>query len=152
MKLLPIFSLMALSAFACSANAADNHSNIINVKTGSQFTIELKSNPTTGYSWILRKLPDNVAYVGSQYDEDSTCQSKKLLGCGGKHILIPSEGIYEIIGQPYISGLYCLYTNSKGLLSYKPISIQEKHSLINAFNKGVNYKDALIRIGKNDLY
>lgn len=68
------------------------------------------------------------------------------------HILIPSEGIYEVIGQPYISGLYCLYTNSKGSLSYKPISIQEKHSLKNAFNKGVNYKDALIRIGKNDLY
>lgn len=69
------------------------------MKTGSQFKIELKSNPTTGYSWNLRKLPDNVVYVGSQYDEDSTCQSKKLLGCGGKttmHFIALSSGLSQI--------------------------------------------------------
>ncbi|WP_411165761.1 protease inhibitor I42 family protein [Klebsiella oxytoca] len=59
----------------------------------------MESNPTTGYSWILRKLPDNVAYVGSQYDEDSTCQSKKLLGCGGKttmHFIAVISGVSQI--------------------------------------------------------
>lgn len=99
MKLLPIFALMATSAFVCSANATESHSSDIHIKAGSQFKIELKSNPTTGYSWILRKLPDNVAYVGSQNDEDSTCQSKTLLGCGGKatmHFIAVSTGLSQI--------------------------------------------------------
>lgn len=109
MKLLPMFAWMALSAFACSTNATESHSNKINAKTGSQFKIELKSNPTTGYSWILRKLPDNVAYFGSQYEEDSTCQSKKLLGCGGKttmHFIAVSSGLSQIelqYAQPWES-------------------------------------------------
>lgn len=50
----------------------------INAKIGSQFSIELKSNPTTGYLWILRKLPENVAYIDSQYEENISCKKNLL--------------------------------------------------------------------------
>ncbi|WP_080975220.1 protease inhibitor I42 family protein [Klebsiella aerogenes] len=48
---------------------------------------------------MLRKLPDNIVYVDSQYEEDATCQSKKLLGCGDKttiHFIAVSSGLSQI--------------------------------------------------------
>lgn len=68
------------------------------------------------------------------------------------HVLIPAEGIYEIIGQPYITGLYCLYKGSKGTFNYEPISEQEKQILITLHNNGIAYRDALISLGKTKLF
>lgn len=106
MKFLPSITAVSVSALFFITNAYAANMNPeqqkINAKIGSQFSIELKSNPTTGYLWILRKLPENVAYIGSQYKENISCKNKKLVGCGGNttmHFIAVSPGMSKVVLQ-----------------------------------------------------
>lgn len=68
------------------------------------------------------------------------------------HISIPVEGIYEIFEQPYLRGLYCIYKALNGVLYYAEINKNEKTQLIDAFNKGISFRDTLVGMGKRNIF
>ena len=68
------------------------------------------------------------------------------------HIAIPNEGIYEIFGQPKLSGLYCFYKGSNAQIYYSGISLQEKQTLISNKNSGTDYKTSLKSLGKKNIF
>jgi len=80
-KLLFVFlSLIILSSYAFCGE------QVIRVKTGNNFKIELKSNPTTGYQWQLAKPLNKkiVDLVSSDYIPPKT----NLVGAGNKEIWV----------------------------------------------------------------
>jgi len=56
----------------------------IAAQAGKEFTVELVSNPTTGYSWRLAKPLDEkiLKFVGKEYFGKKT----KLVGAGGREV------------------------------------------------------------------
>lgn len=75
-KLIPIIaSIIPCFAFAASGN------DTISSKINSTFSFELKSNPTTGYGWMVKKIPNNVVLLGMEYEQSKDCDGN--LGCGG---------------------------------------------------------------------
>lgn len=55
-------------------------------KMNQQFELKLPSNPTTGYVWIVRQLPEQVALTGVNYAQSPDCK-KGMTGCGGNTTL-----------------------------------------------------------------
>ncbi|HAT1583140.1 TPA: protease inhibitor I42 family protein [Raoultella ornithinolytica] len=51
-------------------------------KVNAQFEVKLPSNPTTGYNWIVLKLPEQVALTGMDYAQSPDCAAG-MVGCGG---------------------------------------------------------------------
>ncbi|WP_332705200.1 protease inhibitor I42 family protein [Plesiomonas shigelloides] len=51
-----------------------------------QHLIELPANPTTGYTWLLRELPDEVALLNMNYQPSTDCKLG-MTGSDGKTIL-----------------------------------------------------------------
>ena len=43
-------------------------SEIIAVAVAQEFMVRLKSTPTTGYVWEVQKLPEDVQFLGSDYE------------------------------------------------------------------------------------
>ena len=41
----------------------------ITVAVGQEFTVSLKSTPTTGYVWEVQNLPPNLVLLGSDYEK-----------------------------------------------------------------------------------
>ncbi|HUK40856.1 MAG TPA: protease inhibitor I42 family protein [Candidatus Acidoferrales bacterium] len=41
----------------------------ITVAVGQEFTVSLKSTPTTGYVWEAQNLPPNLVLLGSDYEK-----------------------------------------------------------------------------------
>lgn len=64
------------------------------------------------------------------------------------HITVVSEEIYEVCGQPVISGLYCFYTDLKGVIWYSPISPSDRLALVAVKKAGKSFRDGLIDLGK----
>lgn len=80
---------LALSLVGFAGNDDRTMQNVgrvekMEVKLDQEFTITLKSNPTTGYSWQIDTAPDeNVArLVGSVFVAPQT----RLVGAGGSEI------------------------------------------------------------------
>jgi len=99
-KFIPLIAIM----FPCYAFAASSNDTITS-KLNDTFSFEMESNPTTGYSWIIKNLPKNVALVGMEYVQAQNCGNK--LGCGGvekfffKSISL-GKGTLELkYGQPF---------------------------------------------------
>jgi len=46
-----------------------------------QFAVE--SNPTTGYQWMISRLPQELMFVSSDYQQNKDCP-KGAVGCSGK--------------------------------------------------------------------
>lgn len=65
------------------------------------------------------------------------------------HITVVSEEIYEVIGQPVVSGLYAFYTDLKGGVWYSPISPADRAALIASKKAGKSYRDSLAGLGKH---
>lgn len=57
----------------------------INVKFNQQFSVTLKSNPTTGYSWQICEIVNKgiVKLLGSKYVPN---KDANLVGAGGKQV------------------------------------------------------------------
>jgi inhibitor of cysteine peptidase len=55
------------------------------VKNGERFEMTLRSNPSTGYTWMLRTLPDTLMLVSTSYLQSSDCKAG-VTGCGGEQI------------------------------------------------------------------
>ena len=68
------------------------------------------------------------------------------------HIAIPDEGIYQIYGQPVLSGLYCIYRALNGKLYYSGISQNEKILLIAAFNTRASIRETLLGMDKRNIF
>ncbi|MFW7226916.1 MULTISPECIES: protease inhibitor I42 family protein [unclassified Serratia (in: enterobacteria)] len=56
------------------------------VKQGESFQITLPASPTTGYQWIIRSVPPQVALVSMEYTTSSDC-AKGMSGCRGNTVL-----------------------------------------------------------------
>lgn len=54
------FSFAAIESPSADNSYTDDHHGIIVTADKPQFTIKLQSNPTTGYSWFLRKYDANL--------------------------------------------------------------------------------------------
>ncbi|WKV51387.1 MULTISPECIES: protease inhibitor I42 family protein [Dickeya] len=62
-----------------AATAVDNQHK--ETKVGEQFEVTLPANPSTGYTWAIKKLPDVVVLTGKTYKPGADCHDK--VGCGG---------------------------------------------------------------------
>ena len=63
MKLIHLACLLALSSILDDMTVES-----IGVAVGQEFTVSLKSTPTTGYVWEVQKLPPDVVLSGSDYE------------------------------------------------------------------------------------
>ena len=71
----------SVSIGAGKIDFTDSTKSIIVKKSKPVFTIVLKSNPTTGYSWLLKSYDANlISPVGRKFFPDT---SKKLVGAPG---------------------------------------------------------------------
>ncbi|HAF2404727.1 TPA: protease inhibitor I42 family protein [Salmonella enterica] len=73
--------LMVVSAPVFAADKDDIPAEAT-AKENAQFEISLPSNPTTGYNWIVRQLPEQVALTGMDYAQSPDCK-EGMTGCGG---------------------------------------------------------------------
>lgn len=64
MKLIHLACLLALSSILDDIMTVES----IAVALGQEFTVSLKSTPTTGYVWEVQKLPPDVVLSGSDYE------------------------------------------------------------------------------------
>jgi predicted secreted protein len=46
-------------------------SETIIVPVGAEFTVRLKSTPTTGYVWEVHTLPESIQLLGSDYEKSA---------------------------------------------------------------------------------
>lgn len=74
-----LFSVFFYSLTTYAINTNENKSIIVTADN-PQFTINLKSNPTTGYSWHVGQYDTNLLEVVSHKYNPSTSQ---LVGAGG---------------------------------------------------------------------
>jgi hypothetical protein len=68
------------------------------------------------------------------------------------HISILTEGIYEVMGQPKLSGLYCFYKGNNGQLYYSSISQAEQQTLITQKKSGIDYRTTLLALNKKNIF
>lgn len=73
--------LMAATTPAFAAEKAELPAQAT-AKANAQFEVKLPSNPTTGYNWIVRQLPEQVALTGMDYAQSPDCKAD-IVGCGG---------------------------------------------------------------------
>ena len=75
------YSVLTCLAFIWLATAQAGGPKPIAVTVGKEFKITLRSNPTTGYQWVLAKPLDEklVKLLGSEYKQPDS----RLVGAGG---------------------------------------------------------------------
>ncbi len=84
-------ALLCAALLACpvSAHAIDPSSPVV-VSAGEKFSLNLKSNPTTGYQWQLaRPLNENVVrFVDKTFtpSAEATPSGPKIVGAGGVEV------------------------------------------------------------------
>ncbi len=54
---------------------------MINAAVGETFTLTLKGNPTTGYTWEASEVPSEVLLTEKHYEQDKT--DPAMVGVGG---------------------------------------------------------------------
>ncbi|MDF3982161.1 hypothetical protein P3W23_09185 [Luteibacter sp. PPL554] len=123
---------------------ADPRKTLTLVTQGKKRSILLHCLKSERKSVVKRHLEDGTTMwmrdtVASQHAD----KSPKHL-----HIEISEEGIYEVFGQPNLSGRYCFYMGSSGLLNYAPVSNAEHAALIAGKKTGVAYRQQLLAMGK----
>ncbi|MCP4180045.1 MAG: protease inhibitor I42 family protein [bacterium] len=101
-SLLLITSIFFVSCCCIFSNnktlKTDNSGETFEGKTGDTFTILLKSNPTTGYSWKVLKFDKKIIeLVDSKYTSNS-----KLIGASGNRqyifkILAPGKAKLKLV-------------------------------------------------------
>ncbi|GAN67476.1 protease inhibitor I42 family protein [Acetobacter orleanensis] len=76
MKKLIVFLAIMIPNIAFADDGA------ITSKVNDTFNFELKSNPSTGYGWMIKKIPDNVVLFSMSYIPSKDCENG-MAGCGG---------------------------------------------------------------------
>lgn len=64
----------------CAPTVVDSQ-NMINASVGESFTLTLRGNPTTGYSWDAAEVPAQVTLTEKHYEQDKT--DPMMVGVGG---------------------------------------------------------------------
>jgi inhibitor of cysteine peptidase len=77
-----VFISMAGCSTSSSSASNTDPNKIISVKVGQEFTIALKSNPTTGYGWECTSVYEWIQPLDKTYKADNT----GLVGSGGTDI------------------------------------------------------------------
>lgn len=76
---------------------------IISLKNGENFTLNLKENPTTGYSWQLN-LSKGLSILSDEYTEDKFPGEKEITpGRGGTHSWLIQA---TVPGNQQVNGIY----------------------------------------------
>jgi inhibitor of cysteine peptidase len=78
---------------------ADNGTSI-RPKKGENFTLQLRENPTTGYSWQLN-LSDGLSILSDEYTQDEA--PKEMTGVPGTHSWI-IKAVDQ--GSQQVNGIY----------------------------------------------
>lgn len=78
---------------------ADNGTSI-NIINGENFTLQLRENPSTGYSWQLN-VSEGLNILSDNYTQDEA--SEDMVGVGGNHTWL-IEALSE--GSQQVNGIY----------------------------------------------
>ena len=57
--------------------------NIVEINNGEKFIIELESNPTTGYSWVVEFDENNLEFVTKNFVQQKQNGDEPIVGAGG---------------------------------------------------------------------
>lgn len=71
------------SAFAVTKPYSEDNRNIVVNAKQERFSLQLKSNPTTGYSWFLREYDANLITPKNRV---FAAGDRKLIGAGGHEV------------------------------------------------------------------
>jgi len=105
---------------------------------GGQRGIILQCNKSEKKSVVKRHLQDGqFKWMSESVTSKHPDGSPKHL-----HVKIQEEGIYQIFGQPTLSGFYCFYKALNGLIYYAPISEGQVKALLAA--APLDFRQALI--------
>lgn len=87
-----ILALLALAAAPLAAQSPDTikvvlpHAAPVVLAPGQKLVVEAKGNPTTGYTWAAKTIPDCLAMVGEPaYVQDPS--DDRRVGVGGRFLL-----------------------------------------------------------------
>jgi len=72
----------------------------ISLKKGENFTLQLRENPSTGYSWELN-VTEGLSVLSDEYTQDEAAEDK--VGVGGTHTWI-LEAVEP--GSQHVNGIY----------------------------------------------
>ena len=82
MKMITLLLTGAVMLSSLPVFAADTLPQI-EVVQGKIVRLSVESNPTTGYQWMISKLPQELIFVSSDYQQNKDCP-KGAVGCSGK--------------------------------------------------------------------
>lgn len=82
MKVKKMLIAGVIMAISFSAMASEKVKNIRGVQ-GKVVSFSVESNPTTGYGWMIKSLPDELIFISSSYEKSSDCR-EGAVGCSGK--------------------------------------------------------------------
>lgn len=83
-----VFSVMMSAVVSASAAT---ETTMMTGEVGKNIKLSLESNPTTGYGWMIKTLPDSLIFVSAEYQQSKQCPTGAL-GCGG-------EEVFHFIGE-----------------------------------------------------
>lgn len=101
-KALTIIGGILLSCVA----SADSEMPPLTAQAGKTVKLSLNANPTTGYSWMIDSLPQNLIFVSNEYHQSADCP-KDAVGCHGEEVFYfiarnPGESTLKLIyGRPF---------------------------------------------------
>ena len=92
MKRWIIVALVGLCVASCGSDGAQtpvvldvsDSGSAITFAVGDTFEVQLDSNPTTGYGWIVAEQPDGVTVQSSDFGAPDT----SLVGAGGLEVFV----------------------------------------------------------------
>lgn len=111
-KMLIAGIMMAASA---SVVASEKVKDIKGVQ-GKEVSFSVESNPTTGYGWMIKNLPDELIFISSSYEQSKSC-GEGAVGCSGK------ETFNFIAHKPGKGELKLIYGKSFDKASWKESTI-----------------------------
>ena len=75
-------------------------------KVGHEMHFSLDSTPSAGYSWMVKKIPDELVFVSNEYQDTKSCQAG-MVGCPEKvifHFIAVAPGSGQLVliyGRPF---------------------------------------------------
>lgn len=112
----------ALCCLTLSAVAAPHPSSLQGV-TGKPVALTLDANPTTGYQWMVSRLPQGLLLIPGDYTQSSDCKPG-MVGCGGQ------QTFYLLAEKPGISTLKLIYGRTFDKTSWQEKSIRVEISAV----------------------
>ncbi len=74
--------LIMLAAVLLVSVSASATVKTLKGQVGKEVHISVEGNPSTGYSWMLKNLPQQLVFVSSEYQQSKDCKTG-MVGCAG---------------------------------------------------------------------